>query len=124
MDNLVKFSLVLFVLVHFLPRCKDQDYVAPEPCDASRLSGLWMGTGSPFWVYDFNAPELRQQVTVAGVVVADQSYVFGTRNDSLIAWGQGGKRVWRVCFLNDKLAEVVDVSGVLVMPPFYLKKAR
>lgn len=100
--------------------CRDQYPDELAPCDASRLVGKWQGLSSPYWHYDFNLPHLRQQVVVAGAVVADQTYIYGVRNDTLWASGDGGDRVWRVCFVNDSLAEVKDVSGVLQMPAFLL----
>lgn len=115
-------AIAAFTVACFLPQCRDQYPIEPIPCDASRLVGAWQGVSSPFWLYDFDPPHLRQRVVVAGAVVAEQTYIYGTRNDTLWASGAGGDRVWRVCFVSDTLAEVKDVSGVLQMPAFFLRK--
>lgn len=115
-------ALLLLVYGLCTQSCRDQYPLDPEPCDASRIEGRWQKVSSPFWHYDFHAPQLRQWIEVAGTVVVEQVYIYGTRNDTLWASGDGGDRVWRVCFVGDTLAEVVDVSGVLQMPAFYLRR--
>lgn len=115
-------ALLLAAFGYCMQGCRDQYPLEPDPHDASRIEGRWKGLSSPFWDYYFHSPHLRQQVVVAGTVVADQAYVYGTRNDTLWASGDGGDRVWKLLFLNDTLAEVRDVSGVLQMPAFYLRR--
>lgn len=65
----------------------------PSSGTLRRIAHRWAlaGESSPFWLYDFNSPHLRQQVVVAGTVVADQSYIYGTSADTLWASGPGGE---------------------------------
>ena len=112
----------LFFLLLLPLACRDQYPIEPGPCDASRIEGRWQGESAPFWMYDFNPPHLRQQVIVAGVVVADQSYIYGTSADTLWASGPGGERMWLVCFPNDSTCEYREWDVWKWSPVFYLNR--
>lgn len=103
-------------------RCADVEPLPVERCDASRIEGLWQGENSPFWHYEFRPPHLRQWVVFGGIVVTEQEYVYGTRDDSVWASGPGGARLWLVCFPTDSTAEVTNITGVLVQPPMVLRR--
>lgn len=118
-------TYLFFAAVLFALSCRDQYPLEPDPCDASRIDGLWitLPPASPIWRYDFRYPHMRQWIEDFGAVITEQEYIYAPAGDSLFIAGSGGKRVWTVCFFGDSVAEYRRLMpGVVTPPVVYLKR--
>ncbi len=113
-------------LICIIQSCRDQDGpLPPDPCDASRIEGIWHDASqSPYWYYEFNEPHLRQWVEVGGTVVTEQHYLYATSADTLWASGPGGERLWLLCFPTDSTAVYREWNIIKWSPESILKRVQ
>lgn len=117
--------VALLLLLPFLS-CKEKVEPTPNPLDASRIEGRWVdmtGTLFPDWHYHFDQGLINQQYEQAGAVLADLTYPYATRKDSVFIGGDATNppRTWVLNFECEEIVEVRQV-GVAIGARFWLRR--
>jgi hypothetical protein len=94
---------VFFLLLSFLPACKDSDPVDTY-YDARQIEGDWQQTTPPFWLHWFSNGRSTQQIVDFNTVIYELQYHYRTSADTVFQRDLTGtlnfERVWTVEFPN------------------------